>query len=160
MLTKELFSLACLSGYNIQKDFDNMKSLHSFYNYEDSMASDGFIHLLAQGNLFFHALANTLSPFYHVSISSIYMKERLQSLPMAFRPDAKQTLYHFSLAVQKPSIKRMENVTFLRPLLSVCRLLFTAVFCANLSYIKRKPPEHPSSGLTSPSSKNYRIFLP
>ena len=68
MLAKELFSYTVLSGYNIQKDIENARFHSAFFTYEESMASDGLVHLLASGDISFaYSCSYTFSfiPCYH-----------------------------------------------------------------------------------------------
>lgn len=58
MFAKELLTRTNLSGYNIQKDFDNITSFHKFFSYEEAMETDGFIHLLFRGDLRFTSNCN------------------------------------------------------------------------------------------------------
>ena len=68
MLAENLISCTLLSGYNLQKDIDNARFHSAFFTYEESMASDGMVHLLASGDISFaYSCSYTFSfiPCYH-----------------------------------------------------------------------------------------------
>ena len=154
MLTKELFSLACLSRYNIQKDFDNMKSLHSFYNYEDSMASDGFIHLLAQGNLFFSCpckYALTFLPCFHLfyiyegtlTVTSDGVSSRCEANSVSLFPCGAETIYktdgkcHFFEAAVIGLPLALYSSVLCEPILYKKETAGASILWAHISFIEK-----------------------